>query len=333
VCPGGPIRIVRIAALLLAMALTAIAAPAQAQTPPWPVRAITIVVPYPAGGSIDLVAREVGHWLAAALGQPVIVENVGGASGDIGSARVARAKPDGYTVLLTTNAPLVFNRFLLKQNSFDPVADFEPIIFATVTPIALAVNPALPVNSVADYVAYARDHPGEIDFASSGVGSPHHVDGEMLKAATGIDIRHVPYRGAAPAITDVAGGHVKSGFITLGLISQLAADGKIRILAVTDDERSDLAPNVPAITETFPAYRGAPTGWHAFLAPRGTPAFVIERLNSEIGKALADVQIRAQLRVAGVLAVGGTPAALTERIKSETETVRAQFKRMGITPE
>jgi tripartite-type tricarboxylate transporter receptor subunit TctC len=320
-----------ISAVLLTIVALAAALPAAAQT--WPSRTITIVVPYPAGGSIDLVAREVGNKLGAALGQSVVIENVGGASGNIGSAQVARATPDGHTLLLTTNAPLVFNRFVLKQMPFDPLKDFEPIIFATVTPIALAVHPSLPVNSVAEFIDYAKRNPGEIGFASSGIGSPHHVDGEMLKAMAGIDIRHIPYRGAAPAITDLAGGHVKSGFITLGLISQLAADGKVRILAVTDDARTDLAPEVPTIGETLPAYRGAPTGWHAFLAPRGTPAAVVARLNAEIGKALADDRVKQQLRAAGILTTGGAPAALMERIKAETAVVEEQFKRIGLWPE
>lgn len=317
--------------LALLCALLAAASPAAAQT--WPSRQITIVVPYPAGGSIDLVAREVGNKIGPALGQNVVVENVGGASGNIGSAHVARAAPDGHTILLTTNAPLVFNRFVLKQTPFDPLEDFEPIIFATVTPLALVVHPSLPVKSVAEFVDYAKRNPGEIGFASSGIGSPHHVDGEMLKSVANIDIRHIPYRGAAPAITDLAGGHVKAGIITLGLISQLAADGKVRIVAVTDDARSGLAPDVPTIGETLPAYRGAPTGWHAFLAPRGTPAAVVERLNVEIGKALADARVKQQLRAAGILTAGGRPAALTERIKAETAVVAEQFQRIGLKPE
>jgi len=299
----------------------------------WPARTITLIVPYPAGGSIDLVGREVGNRLSAALGQSVIIENIGGASGNIGTAHVARAAPDGYTLLLTTNAPLVFNRFVLKQTPFDPLKDFEPIAFAAVTPIALAIHPSLPANSVAQFIDYAKRHPGVVGFASSGVGSPHHVDGEMLKALAGIDIRHIPYRGAASAISDLVGGHVKSGFITLGLILQLAAEGKIKILAVTDDARSELAPNIPTIGETVPAYRGAPTGWHAFLAPRGTPAPIIDRLNSEIGKALANPDVRRRLRTAGVLAAGGRPAELTARIKAETTVVAEQFQRIGLTPQ
>ena len=235
--------------------------------------------------------------------------------------------------MLTTNAPLVFNRFVLKQTPFDPLFDFEPIAFATVTPIALVVHPSLPANSVADFVAYAKRHPGEIGFASSGVGSPHHVDGEMLKAVAGIDIRHIPYRGAAPAITDLAGGHIKAGFITLGLISQLAGEGKVKVLAVTDDVRTELAPDVPTILETLPAYRGAPTGWHAFLAPRGTPPDIVGKLNLEIVKALADPQVRGVLRNAGIIAKGGKPAELTERIKAETAVVKQQFDRIGLNPE
>lgn len=236
-------------------------------------------------------------------------------------------------MLLTTNAPLVFNRFILKQTPFDPLRDFEPIIFATVTPIALAVHPSVPASSVAEFIDHAKRHPGEIGFASSGVGSPHHVDGEMLRSLAAIDIRHIPYRGAAPAIADLTGGHVKAGFITLGLISQLAAEGKVRILAVTDDTRSDLAPEIPTIGEAVPAYRGAPTGWHGFLAPRGTPTEIVDRLNAEIDKALADPGVRMRLRAAGILAMGGNPATLTDRIKAETAVVEEQFRQIGLKPE
>lgn len=313
-----------VAAVLLAVA------PAAAQ---YPSRPITIVVSYPAGGSIDLVAREVGEKLRIALGQPVLVQNVGGASGNIGSAQVARAEPDGHTLLLTTNAPLVLNQFFLKSMPFDPVGDFEPIIFASVTPIALVVNQAQPVATLAEFIAHAKKNPGAIGFASSGTGSPHHMDGEMFKAAAGVDIRHVPYRGASPAINDLAGGHIQAGFVTLGLVRQLAEVGALRILAVTDDARSDLAPDIPAIGEVVPVYRGAPTGWHGFLAPRGTPADIVGRLNLEIGKALADPDVKRKLRGAGVLTTGGTPADLAALIKRETAVVKELVTKIGLKPE
>lgn len=323
----------RAACSLRLVAAATIFACAGAWASDYPNRPITLIVPYPAGGSIDLVAREVGEKLRLALGQPVLVQNVGGASGNIGTAQVARAAPDGYTLLLTTNAPLVFNRYILKDTPFDPIADFEPIIFATVTPIAVVVHRDQPMTSFADFLAYAKSHPGEIGFASSGTGSPHHLDGELLKTAAGVDIRHVPYRGASPAINDLAGGHIQAGFITLGLVRQLADSGVLKILAVTDDARSDLAPDVPAIGEIVPAYRGAPTGWHAFLAPRGTPAPIVAKLHDEIARALADPDIKAKLRNAGILVAGGTAADLTARIKAESAVVKDLVAKIGLAPQ
>jgi tripartite-type tricarboxylate transporter receptor subunit TctC len=318
-------------ALLVAVAALFSILPAHAED--YPARAITLVVPYPAGGSIDLVAREIGHKLHEAWGQPVVIQNVGGASGNIGSAQVARAAPDGYTLLLTTNAPLVLNQFVLKAMPFDAARDFEPVILATLTPIALVVHSSLPVTTLPEFVAFARRNPGKIGFASSGTGSPHHMAGEMLKTAAGIDIRHVPYRGAAPAINDVVAGHVQSGFITLGTILPFAKRGEVRVLAVIEDERSDLAPDVPMIGETVAGYRRASTGWHAFLAPRGTPGPITAKLNERIEAALADPEVKAKLHVAGILTVGGAPGAVTNRIKAEVEVVRALFANSGIVPE
>lgn len=299
----------------------------------YPTRAITIVVPYPAGGSIDLVAREVGEKLRLAWGQPVIVQNVGGASGNIGTMQVARAAPDGYSILLTTNAPLVLNRFVMKDVGFDPLSDFEPVIVSTVTPIALAVHRSQPFNRVADLIAHAKANPGAIGYASSGTGSPHHFSGELLKSAAGIDIRHVPYRGASPAINDLVGGHVQAGFVTLGLILPHVKAGSLKVLAVVDDARSDLAPDVPTIAETIPSYRNAPTGWHAFLTPRGTPAEIVQKLNAEIGRALADTATRAKLHAAGILVAGGKPAEVTARIKAESGVVKGLAEKIGLKPE
>ena len=321
-------RIVR--ALVVAAGLLA-AWPVQADD--YPSRAITLVVPYPAGGSIDLVAREIGHKLHEAWGQPVVVQNIGGASGNIGSAQVARAAPDGYTLLLTTNAPLVLNQFVLKNMPFDAVRDFEPVILATLTPIALVVHSSLPASTLPDYIAFAKRNPGTIGFASSGTGSPHHMAGELLKSAAGIDIRHVPYRGAVPAINDVVAGHVQSGFITLGTILPFAKRGEVRVLAVIEDQRSDLAPDVPMIGETIGSYRRASTGWHAFLAPRATPAPIIAKLNARIGAALAAPEVKVKLHAAGILTVGSEPRAVTDRITAEVEVVKGLFANSGIVPE
>lgn len=317
--------------LLAALSLAAFTPTANAQS--YPTKPITLIVPYPAGGSIDVVAREVGERVGTSLGQPVVVQNVGGASGNIGTAQVARAAPDGHTLLITTNAPLVFNRFFLKQMPFDPLTDLEPIILATITPIALAVHSSLPVKSVAELVEHAKRNPDAISFGSSGTGSPHHLAGELMKSVAGISMRHVPYRGSAPAITDLVGGHVNAGFITMGFILPHAQAGSVRLVAMNEDKRASLAPDLPTIGETLPAYRNAPTGWQAFMAPKATPAALVSRLNAEIGKALSDPKLVTLLEANGVLVAGGPPGAITERIKAETEVVRPLVEKLGIKPE
>jgi tripartite-type tricarboxylate transporter receptor subunit TctC len=318
-------------AIAVATMLLVAAAPARAQA--WPTRQIALIVPYPPGGSLDVVAREVSERLGAALGQAVVVQNVGGASGNVGTAQVARAAPDGHTLLITTNAPLVFNRFFMKQMPFDALNDLAPVILSTITPIALAVHASLPVTSIAELLEHARRNPDSISFASSGAGSPHHIAGELLKSAAGISMRHVPYRGSSPAITDLIGGHVNAGFITMGFILPHAKSGSVRLLAMIEDARAPLLPDLPTISETVPAYRNAPTGWQAFMAPRETPSPVIARLNAEIGKALTDRKLIDLLAQAGVQVAGGTPELVTERIKAETEVMRILAPKIGIQPE
>lgn len=322
----------RLHATALALAATAVsAAAAIAQT--YPTKPITLVVPYPPGGSIDVVAREVGERVGTALGQPIVVQNVGGASGNIGTAQVARAAPDGHTLLITTNAPLVFNRFFLKQMPFDPLTDLEPIMLSTITPIALAVHSSLPVKSIAELVEHARRNPDAISFGSSGTGSPHHLAGELLKSVAGISMRHVPYRGSTPAITDLVGGHVNAGFITMGFILPHAQSGSVRLIAMIEDKRASLLPDLPTIGETMPAYRNAPTGWQAFMAPRATPQPIVGRLNAEIGKALTDSKLVKLLEANGVQVAGGPPSVITARIKAEMEVVRPLVEKLGIRPE
>jgi tripartite-type tricarboxylate transporter receptor subunit TctC len=313
--------------------LAVLLAPGLVAAQPFPSRTVTIVVPYPAGGTIDLVGREAAERLRDPWRQAVLVENRAGASGNIGSAQVARAEPDGHTLLLTTNAPLAINQFILREMPFDPAADLTPLTLAAVTPIALVVHPSLPAATVAEFVAHARANPGRISFASSGTGSPHHLQGELFKSAAGIDIQHVPYRGAAPAITDLVGGHVPAGFITLGVALPHHRAGRLRILAVGEDERSALAPEIPTIGETLPSYRGAPTGWHAFLAPRGTPPELAARLSADLRQALSGEDTRTRLAAAGIVVTLGDGAALARRMREEAAVVRDIVRRIGLQPE
>lgn len=289
---------------------------ANAQT--YPERAITIIVPYPAGAITDILARDIADRLSKKYGQPVVVDNRAGASGNVGSEFVARSKPDGYTLLLTTNAPLVLNKYFIAM-SFDPHKDLQPIVAISEGPNALVVAANVPVANVAEFVAYAKANPGKLSYASSGVGSPHHVAGEYLKDVAGIDMTHVPYRGAAPAVNDVVAGQIPAGIISYGNIVQFARDGKVKVLGLVGDRRSPLAPDVPVIVESVPGFAAAPNGWNAMLAPAGTPAGIVVRLNSDINEALSDPEIRKRLAAVHYMPIGGSPQDLTAKMKREAE--------------
>lgn len=284
----------------------------------YPDRTITIVVPYPAGAITDILARDLAEKLSKKYGQPVVVDNRAGASGNIGSEYVARSKPDGYTLLLTTNAPLVLNKYFNKM-SFDPFKDLQPIVATSEGPNALVVATNVPATTVREFVDYAKANPGKLSFASSGVGSPHHIDGEYLKDIAGIDMTHVPYRGAAPAVNDVVGGQIPVGIISYGNIAQFAKEGKARVLGLVGDTRSPLAPDVPLIVESLPGFVSAPNGWNAVLAPAGTPADIVAKLNKDINEALNDEGLKKRLAAAFYSPIGGSPEALTAKMKKETE--------------
>jgi tripartite-type tricarboxylate transporter receptor subunit TctC len=299
----------------------------------FPNRPVNLIIPYPAGGSLDVVGREVAQRLRTSWNQNVVVENKAGASGNIGSAQVAQAVPDGHTLLLTTNAPLVINRFILRDIQFNPAQDLTPLLLAAVTPIALVVHSSVPAMTLAEFIEYARRKPGEVSFASSGTGSPHHLQGELLKSAAQIDIRHVPYRGAAPAINDLVGGHISAGFITLGTILPHHLAGRVRILAVAEDVRSNLAPGITTIGETVPSYRGAPTGWHAFLAPRGISPDLAAKITADLREALSQPETTERLAAAGIVVTLGGVSDLATRMRSESAAVQEIVMRIGLKPE
>lgn len=301
---------------------------ANAQT--YPERAITIIVPYPAGAITDILARDIADRLSKKYGQPVVVDNRAGASGNVGSEFVARSKPDGYTLLLTTNAPLVLNKYFIAM-SFDPHKDLQPIVAISEGPNALVVAANVPVANVAEFLAYAKANPGKLSYASSGVGSPHHVAGEYLKDVAGIDMTHVPYRGAAPAVNDVVAGQIPAGIISYGNIVQFARDGKVKVLGLVGDRRSPLAPDVPVIVESVPGFAAAPNGWNAMLAPAGTPAGIVVRLNSDINEALSDPEIRKRLAAVHYMPIGGSPQDLTAKMKRESAIGDRLAAKIGTT--
>jgi tripartite-type tricarboxylate transporter receptor subunit TctC len=295
----------------------------------YPERAITLVVPYPAGAITDLLARDIADRLSKKYGQSVVVDNKGGASGNIGSEFVARAQPDGYTLLLTTNAPLVLNKYFIKM-PFDPYKDLQPIIATSEGPNALVVASNVPVANVAEFIAYAKANPGKLSFASSGVGSPHHFDGEYLKDVAGIDMTHVPYRGAAPAVNDIVAGQIPAGIISYGNIVQFARDGKVKVLGLIGDTRSPLAPDVPLVAESVRGFVAAPNGWNAILAPAGTPPGIVAKLNKDLNEVLKEPELKARMAASYYSPIGGPPEQLTAKMKKESEVADRLAAKMGL---
>src|SRR5688500_16407984 len=243
----------------------------------YPSRPITLVVPFPAGGSTDLVARLVASGMIKSLGQQVVVENRGGAGGNIGSAAVTRTEPDGYTILMGTVATHALNPALYKKMPYDAVEDFAPISLLALIPNVLVVNPDFPARSVPELVDLLKAHPGEYSYASSGNGTPLHLSGELFKSMAGVAMVHVPYKGAGPALVDVIAGHVPIMFDNLPPSLEQIRAGKLRGLAVTTKERAPSMPDLPTIAETLPGYETY--SWNAFFAPAGAPKDIIAKLN------------------------------------------------------
>src|SRR6478609_7514227 len=263
--------------------------PAVAQT--WPAaRPIAMVVPFPPGPALDLVARLVGGKISDALGQTVVVENRSGANGTIGSSLVARAAPDGYTLLAATAGTHVTAVHLMKSLAYDPIKDFTPIIAAVEPVTCLAVTASLPVNSVAELIAYAKAHPDELSYGSSGVGSVFHLMGELFNETAGVKIKHVPYRGVAPAMQDVIGGHIPMVFISVANADAAAKAGQVKILAVLEPAGYSRLPNMLSMSEIIPAFL-KPSSWFGFFGPPGLPQPVVTRLNAEMAKALSEPEV------------------------------------------
>ncbi|CAB3634539.1 Bug family tripartite tricarboxylate transporter substrate binding protein [Achromobacter pestifer] len=283
----------------------------------WPERPITMVVPFPPGGPTDLVARVLAKQLTDQLGQTVVVENKGGANGNIGMQYAAAAKPDGYTVLYNTSS-IALSPNLYRSLPFDPVKDFAPVSSTAVIPLVLLVHPSVPATDIQTFVQYARQHPGKLSYGSAGAGNVTHLGALLLLRSLDVDAMHVPYRGSAPAMTDLVGGQVQLMTNTLNDSLGFIREGKLRALAVTSATRSEQLPNVPTVTETVvPGFEmGA---WQGVVAPAGTPAPVIQKLNAEIRRALQSSEMQKQLNVQGAQALGSTPQEYASYIKSEIQ--------------
>ena len=281
----------------------------------YPSKLITILVPQAPGGANDIIARALGQKLATALGVAVIVDNKPGAGGNVGTAYVARQPRDGYTLLLNAQSVQTINPFLYRTVGFDPVKDFEPIMVVGVAPYLLAVNPSFPAKNLRELVALAKAQPGKINYASAGNGTVNHLLGEMLKMAAGIDIVHVPYRGAAAAATDVVAGQLPMTFGSFPGLMPFVRNGQLRVIGVCTEKRTQLAPELPTLAETIPGlYANA---WYGLFAPAGTPREIVARLHSEIAKVMEAADMKERLAGLGVEAAPSTPEQLATLLRDD----------------
>ena len=300
---------------LLALALLCIAAAGPARAADYPGRPVKWVVPYPPAGTTDVLARIVAQWLTEKLGQPFVIENKPGAGNNLGTEMVVKAPADGYTMLLVNPANGI-NATLYKELSFNVIRDLAPVAGIVRTPNVMEVTPSFPAKTVAEFIAYCKANPGKINMASSGSGTSVHLSGELFKSMTGCQMLHVPYKGAGPALTDLMGGQVDVIFDNLPSSVGHIKGGKIRALAVTSAERDPSLPDVPAVAETVPGYEA--TAWFGIGMPKGTPKDVIEKVNAEVNRALADPKMRARLAELGGKPIAGTPEDFGKVIAAET---------------
>jgi tripartite-type tricarboxylate transporter receptor subunit TctC len=297
----------------------------------YPSKPITIVVGFTPGAASDTAARLIGEHLSAAVGQPVVIDNRAGASGNLAASFVARAPADGYTLIIGVDAVMTSNVHLFKTVPFDPVKDFAPITSIGDNIICLAVNSEFPAKSVAEFIAYAKANPGKVSYGSSGVGSPHHLAGELLRSKMGIVITHVPYRGGGAAVNDLIGGHIPAAFLSLSAAVPHIASGKLRVLAVVEKQRYAEMKDVPTVGETVPGFEM--NSWLGLFAPAGTPQPVIDRLNAEVGKILKVEEVKAKLAALGLAVSPSTPAQLAEIVSSGLKLRGELVKAAGIQPE
>ena len=313
------------------LVLAAAGVPALSHAQGYPAKNITLVVPYPAGGGTDLFARVISQDMSKQLERQIVVDNRSGANGNIGAELVAKSAPDGHTLLYTAS-PIALSRVLSKNVRFDAQRDLKPISMTISIPLVLAVHPSLPVRNVKELVALAKAKPGALTYSSSGPGASGHVTMVLLNASTGIDTRHVPYRGAAPSLTSVISGETQMAFLVPPLVQAQAASGKLRPIAVSSRTRSAVFPDVPTVQEQglrdFEALQ-----WHGFFAPAATADAVIRQLHGVIVKALGSPDVKSKLAGEGASVVGSAPAEFAAFFQSEIAKWAAIATRAGIQPE
>ena len=311
-----------------AAVLPAVPRIARAQT--YPSRPVRLIVPFPPGGGTDLFARLIGQWLSERLGQTFVIENRPGAGTNIGTEAVVRSPPDGHTLLLAFSANAI-NATFHDKLSFNFIRDIAPVAGIVRMPLLVQVNSSVPANTFLEFIAYAKANPGKINMASAGNGTPSHVAGELLKMMTGINMVHVPYRGSAPAFTDLLSGQVQVFLVNPAASMEHVRTGKLRPLAITSATRSEALPDIPTVAEFVPGYEA--TLFYGVGAPRNTPAGIVDKLNREINAALADPKINARLASVDGEALAVSPADFGKLIAEETEKWAKVIKSAGIKPE
>ena len=310
------------------LAAAVLCAAAQAASAAYPDKPITLVVPWAPGGSTDIIARAIGQQLTVSMGQQVLVENRAGASGNLGAGLVAKAKPDGYTVLIDTMTTLAVNPALMPSMPFKASEDFTPIALVANVVNTMVVNPSVPAKTVREFIAYAKANPTKLAYASAGNGSTNHLAAEMFKRAAGIEMLHVPYKGGAPAVADTAGNQTQVLFSAGTQTLPHVKAGRLNLLAVTEPQRSVLLPDVPTVAETLPGF--SMSVWYAAYGPAGMPRALVERLNTEINKALAMPEVKARLDSIGVDVVQSTPEQLASALAKDSERYAKMIKDLNI---
>ena len=295
----------------------------------YPSRPVRIIVGYAPGGTTDVCARLIGQWLSERLGQPFIIDNLPGAGSNVATAAAVRAPADGYTLLLASISNAI-NATLYDKLNFNFIRDIAPVAGIIRVPNVMEVNPAVPARTVSEFIAYAKANPGKVNFASGGAGSSTHVSGELFKLMTGVNMMHIPYRGTAPAVTDLIAGQVQVMFDNLPGSIEYVRAGMTRALAVTTTARSEALPDLPTVADSVPGYEVS--AWFGLAAPKNTPGEIIDRLNEEINAAFANAKMKGRLTGLGAMALAGSPADFGKLISDETEKWGKVVRAANISP-
>jgi tripartite-type tricarboxylate transporter receptor subunit TctC len=314
----------------LAPAMAAAFCALQVQAQAYPTKPIRVIMAVQGGAEVTV--RIMANKVTEAMGQPLVIEMMPGAGGAQAAETVMHAAPDGYTIMYTGASAMVIRKFVTRNTRYDPVTDFSPIIRLNETVLHIMVNPSLPVNNMHELVDYAKKNPGKLSWGTSGVGTSHHLSGELIRMLTGIDWVHVPYKGAPPVVTDLIAGRIQVGFGTISTIAPIANSGKIRIIAINNGQRYPLFPNVPTVAEQLPGYTAAPS-FTGYYGPAGMPRPIVQRLYGEYLKAATSPEARAKAEELGYFQGTGTPEELAESIKQGLAIVQKIVKGSGIQPE